>query len=117
MAVSSALVLSFDLSNKRKTISQDVTAAGDVTDWQLFMKDIAIQVTGVATAVNLVVERSTRVPSSNANPAPVGDPITGNPATGIPVGTFYEPGAAFWRVRVVSMTGASANISISGQGN
>lgn len=97
--------------------NQSLTANGDVSDWVLCQGDIAIQITGTATAVTAVVERSTRNPSNTPNPAPLSaDTITGNPTTGVNVASYYEPGAAYWRVRLTALTGAGVNVSFATTG-
>lgn len=97
--------------------NQNLTANGDVSSWVLCQGDIAVQVSGVATAATLVVERSTRNPSDTPNPAPLSaDTITGNPSTGINVASYYEPGAAWWRVRVTALTGTSVDVSFATTG-
>lgn len=97
--------------------NQTLTAFDDVSDWVLCQGDIAVQITGSATAVTAVVERSTRNPSNTPNAAPLSaDNITGNPSTGIPVTSFYEPGAAWWRVRLTALTGGTVNVSFASSG-
>lgn len=116
MAAGTPSITVFKVSDKRKTVSQQLTAVADATDWVDFQRDIAIQITGTATSVTAVVERATRGPTNTPNPAPVGDAITGNALSGIPVATFYEPGVAWWRVRITAISGGIANISITGSG-
>jgi hypothetical protein len=113
-----ATKLVFNESRSRKTINQVLTSGTDISDWVSCQKDIAIQVTGPATNVIAVVERSTIDPSNGtANPAPISsDNITGNPSTGITVGQYYEPGSAWWRVRLTTLTGPSVNVSITTSG-
>lgn len=107
----------FNDARQRKTINQNLTAVGDVSDWVLCQRDIAVQITGVATAVTAVVERSTVNPTQGGNPAPVAtDPISGNASTGITVAQFYEPGSAWWRVRLTALTGASVDVGIATSG-
>ncbi len=102
---------------KRVITNQRLTAVGDVSDWVLCQGDIAIQVTGTATAVSFIVERSTRNPSDTPNPAPVAtDPVTGNPSTGVNVLSYVEPGVAYWRVRITAMTGSNVDVSFATSG-
>lgn len=104
-------------ASKRVITNQTLSAVGDVSDWVLCQGDIALQLTGSATAITGVVERSTRNPSDNPNPAPVSSgPITGNPSTGIAVVSYTEPGAAYWRFRLTAKTGAELNVSFATQG-
>lgn len=96
--------------------TQTLTSPTSATDALLFKGAVAIQITGPATAVTVVVERSTSDPASGANWAPAdADAVTGNPSTGVPVQAYLEPAAAWWRVRLTAMTGASVTISLSGQ--
>lgn len=90
------------------------TASTDVTDWMQITGTVAIQITGVATAVTAKIERSTENPvSSTANPVQIGADLTGNPSTTGIYSSSTEPGAAYWRVRLTAMTGVSCNIYIS----
>lgn len=102
-------------TNTGINFDQDFTAAG-TTDPVKLAVEVAVQITGIATDINATVERSTRDPAGgNANWAQVGDPITGNPSLGIPVALYAEPSAAWWRVRITSMFGAAAAVSLSGR--
>jgi len=95
-----------------------ITAIGQSTDWVEFVHSLAIQVTGPATAVTLVVERSTIKPDANGaggNPAPVGSVITGNPSTGLEPQLYEEPGRGWWRARCTAITGASVLVDLTGR--
>lgn len=98
-----------------RMLEHSFTAVG-ATDWVKLTGEIAVQITGAATAITAKVQRSTRDPDDTPNTANVGEDITGNPSTGIdPVG-FTEPGAAWWRVDVTALTGSPAEVSLSGGG-
>lgn len=95
-------------------LTEDHTAAGPTSTMRC-SGEIALQVSGTATAVNGVLERSTRDPTSNPNWAPAGDPITGNPSTGLPVKRYAEPTRAWYRFNILSMTGAGVTVVFSGE--
>lgn len=104
-------------ATQKLVTNQLLTANGDVSDWVLCEGDIALQITGSATSVTAVVERSTRNPSGTPNPAPLSsDTITGNPSTGMNVASYYEPGAAYWRVRLTALSGSGVNVSFATTG-
>lgn len=95
---------------------QTFTEAG-VTDWILLSNYIAVSVSGSATAVSLMVERSVTDPKGQIGAKPVfadDAPIQGNPSQGISPVAYMEPGSAWWRVRVVNVAGGDAFVSISG---
>jgi hypothetical protein len=100
---------------RRFNATQAFSAPG-VTDWIRAFEQIAVQITGGATSVTAQVERSTEDPAATVNPAPAGDPITGNPATGIKPVAYAEPGAAWWRVNLSAVSGGTANVSLAGKG-
>jgi len=75
-----------------------------------------IQVTGDATAFVAGVERSTRDPaggSPNWAPADV-EGISGDLTDGLTPVLYDEPGAAWWRVSVDTLTGGAALVVFSG---
>ena len=100
------------------TQEEVLSATGETTSWIGLTGQLAVQITGDATAVKLQVERSTRRPTRNGQPntAPAGDPIIGNPAAGIQTCAYMEPGIAWWRVRCVSIDGGAAVVVITGIG-
>lgn len=103
-------------SGEPATIINNLTESGDVTEWALVAGKLAVQITGTASAVTAVVERSTFDPGETANTVVVdNEPITGNPSTGIFPVVYEEPGAAWWRVRLTALTGGMVNVSISGK--
>lgn len=117
MAAGFANITIFDHAKRSKSFNQRLTAVNDVTDWVLCQKDIAVQLTGPSTVVTAVVERSTINPALGANPAPLDSTnLTGNPTTGINVNQFYEPGAAWWRVRVTALTGTAVDVALTTSG-
>lgn len=96
-----------------------LTAAGQTTDVARFCAtNIAVQCTGTATAISFVVERTMVDPTKNSSAlwAPVdASSISGDPATGFPPVIYNEPGVAWWRARILTMTGAQVYISLTGQ--
>lgn len=105
-------------SSGEARVSQDLFSAAGATDAIRVSGGVIVQATGTGTAVSLVVERSTIDPNtSNSTPnwARVEDSaLSGNPATGMTASQYVEPAIAWWRVRVVSVTG-SVFVSISGK--
>jgi hypothetical protein len=103
-------------TNRTVTGTQTLSSPG-VTEWICMSGQIGVQITGQATSITAVVERSSLDPlsSDGANPTPAdGVTLTGDPSSGlIPTG-YYEPGTAWWRVRVSSLSGGVVTISLSG---
>lgn len=91
-----------------------LSEAPGATDWVRIKDKLAVQITGTATDVTILVERSTRAPDDPAglNTAVV-DTLTGNPATGLAPAGFDEPGLAWWRARATGITGGEVTIAIS----
>lgn len=103
--------------NRFRSDVTDVTAAPTSTPPVRLAGQVAVQITGTATAITAAIERSVVDPGADGSTgawAPARAPITGNPSTGIEVLAFYEPGVAWWRVRVTAMTGAAAAVALSG---
>lgn len=97
------------------TLEQDLTSASS-TDAVELSDSLVVQITGAATSVTFVVERSTKNPALfTPNWAPAKDPISGNPSTGMIPEGFYEPGVAWWRVRITAMTGTTVKVCIAGK--
>lgn len=95
---------------------QTLTTTG-ATDWLLMSSYIAVQLSGPATSVTFVVERSVTDPNGPTGAMPVNAddaPIQGNPSTGLAPVCFLEPSSAWWRVRVTAITGAQVTVAISG---
>jgi hypothetical protein len=104
--------MSIDTTKTEKTIASGATGA---TDWVRVRDKLAIQITGAATGLTVLVERSTRDPASaeGANIAVV-ETLTGNLVNGLaPVG-YDEPGDAWWRARATVVTGGQAVIAVNG---
>jgi hypothetical protein len=100
-------------------LKDSFSSAPNQTDWIKLRGIVAVQLTGAATSVGAVVERSTDDPGGPqggaGNPAPAGQTLSGSPSAGMPVGAYDEPAAAWWRVRLTAVSGGACNLSISGQ--
>lgn len=96
-------------------LDEDVTAAPHSTAPIRVTGEIALQIAGAATAVTAQVERSTRDPAVSPNWAPAGDPVSGNPSTGIQCKRYDEPTRAWWRVTVTAITGSGLSVVLSGE--
>lgn len=104
------------------TISQyteDFAAPGSTPEQRYQRTDdgVYIQISGSATAITAIVERSTKDPTrETANWAPASDtPITGNLSAGIAPLIFNEPSRGYWRVRITTLTGGNCTVVLSGE--
>lgn len=100
--------------NMSATLFADLSAPG-VTEAVKLASNIAVALSGTATNVEVVIERSARNPDGTPTWVKVGASITGNLTTGIDVQAYLEPGTAWWRARVVTLTGGNVKIDISGR--
>lgn len=91
-----------------------LSAPGPTTPLRVF-DEVVVQISGNATALVCQVQRSTRDPGVGANWAPAGAPITGNPAAGIQIRRYMEPTRGWWRVNIISISGGSVGVVLSGQ--
>lgn len=100
------------------TQEEPLIAADQATTWLGLTGELAVQVTGDASAITLLVERSTRQPTRTVQPntVPAGEPITGDPSAGIQPRAYIEPGVGWWRVRCVEISGGAAVVAINGIG-
>ncbi|PZR37161.1 hypothetical protein [Caulobacter segnis] len=110
----------YDRPGFARTLEHTFTAANQVSDWACLTGELAVQITGPATSIEVQIERSTRnpllgAPAPAANIAPAGPSIVAAPATFSPQ-PYLEPGVAWWRARCVAITGASAVVAINGGG-
>ena len=78
---------------------------------------VIVALSGTATSVTAVVERSSRDPAlgpgAAAAPADTAG-ITGNLATGVPGNRYEEAGVGWWRVRLTASSGGTVVASMSG---
>lgn len=95
--------------------SQTFAAPGS-TDPVRLSHDIVVQISGTATAVDAVVERSFADPLFAANSfAPAEDEhFSGDLTVGIAARQFFEPIQAYYRVRVIAVSGGTAIVSLVG---
>ncbi|SKB32479.1 hypothetical protein [Sphingopyxis flava] len=78
---------------------------------------VHLQISGTATEMEIVVERSTNDPNGpNPNWAPTTvEPISGDLSAGIAPFRFSEPCRAYWRVRVVTLEGGNIIVVLTGE--
>lgn len=99
--------------------TEDFAAPGSTTPQQFQRTDdgVYIQISGSATAITAIVERSTKDPTrETANWAPaMAIPITGDLSAGIAPFIFNEPARGYWRVRITTLTGGTCTVVISGE--
>lgn len=100
------------LGSYARTLDCTMNAPG-LTDWVCLTGTVALQITGAATAITAITQRSTRNPDITANPAPADEPVTGNPADGMTPTFYVEAGVAWYRVQVTELNG-EAVIALSG---
>ena len=95
------------------------------TDWHMFVNtNIIAALSGTATSVTAVVERSAVNPALLVNGSAQGavtSPadaagITGNLATGVAPNIYTESGVGWWRIRVTAISGGNCIASLSGLG-
>lgn len=103
-----------------RTSGYGAFAAGETgaMPWTLFEgTNVAVGLSGTATSVTAVIERSGRDPSgpSGASSAPADTTgLTGNLATGVPANIYEEPGVGWWRVNITASSGGTVLASLSG---
>ncbi len=119
MAVTPTDLSGLDIySGRVGTAAFEMTQAGDVTTGVAVEgPTLAVAVTGVATAVEIAIERSASSPFNNgARWASAGSSIIINPSVAPEAFYYAEPGVGWWRARLVSITGASVKVDITGAG-
>ncbi len=104
--------------NKQITTTWGAATGVFATDWQRFVAcDIVAQVSGTATSVVAVIERSATNPDTDEDytvaPADLTG-LTGDLTTGVPPNIYTEPGVGWWRVNVTTNSGGSCTASLSG---
>jgi hypothetical protein len=95
-------------------VDDTLNAPGATTPLRV-VGEVCVQLSGTATSITAIVERSTRDPVQGPNWAPAGDPITGNPSTGLPIKRYMEPTRGWWRVHITALSGGSVISDVSGQ--
>lgn len=95
------------------------------TDWNKFINtNIIAALSGTATAVTAVVQRSAVNPNLLVNgvaQGAVASPadatgFTGDLSAGIPPNIYTETGIGWWRINVTAVSGGNCTASLSGQG-
>lgn len=120
--MTAATIVNRDLNPAHVVSSSQLFTATASGDACLFSKELAVQITGVATAITAIVERHPYLNSVAPDPASPNwapadaNAISGDPATGMVPTSYFEPGFGWWRVRVTVLTGASATVSMTGTG-
>mgnify|MGYP000039955376 FL=1 len=94
---------------------QTFTGTGS-TDPVRLARDIVVQLSGTATAVDAVLERSFADPTAANSWAPAEDEhFTGDLSAALVAARgYFEPIQAYYRVRVISLTGGNCTVSIVG---
>lgn len=110
-----------DSSNREITTEGASATVPFATPWTRFVAcDICAQVSGSASAVVAVVQRSDVNPGADgalAQAAPAdATGFTGNPTTGIAPNIYTEPGVGWWRINVTTVTAGTVRASLSGIG-
>lgn len=110
--------IKFRNSTGVRTISQiNMLDEAGSTDWIALSGQLAVQITGAASNLVYVVERSATDPNGDlgAHPAPAdAAPLKGDPTLGMSPQGYFEPGTAWWRVNVSSFDGGPILVAISG---
>lgn len=77
---------------------------------------VVVQLSGTATDIVAIVERSSRDPgSAQVNWAPAeDDTFSGDLSAGIAPRAYTDPAIGFWRVRITTLTGGTCKVSIIG---
>ena len=77
---------------------------------------VTVQLSGTATAIVAIAERSSRDPGgAEANWAPAeDDTFSGDLSAGISARAYEDPAVGFWRVRITTLTGGTCKVSIVG---
>jgi hypothetical protein len=95
---------------------QSLSSVGS-SDYAYLQGLVTVQLSGDATSLTAVVERSSQDPAgANVNWAPAEDsPFSGNLANGMSPRQYTEPATGYWRVRIASIAGGSCKVSIIGE--
>ncbi len=106
-----------DKSDERTEFFEILEAAGTTSPAIRLQGTVTVQLSGTATEISAVVERSSRSPGSGQeNWAPAEDEtFAGDLSAGIAPREYTEPAIGWWRVRVLTLTGGDVKISIIGE--
>lgn len=96
------------------------------TDWHQFVgTDIVAALTGTATSITAVVQRSSVAPTQVATALQPAGPLispadnvgfSGNLSAGIAPNIYTESGVGWWRISVTAISGGNCYASLSGLG-
>lgn len=106
-----------DKNDERTELFEVVSVAGVSSQSVRLQGAITVQVSGTASNVKAVVERSSGDPGSpKENWAPAEDrPFEGDLSQGMAPREYAEPSIGWWRVRVPTLSDGSVQISIVGE--
>lgn len=106
-----------DKDGERTEYYEELNAPGVTSEAIRLQGTVTVQVSGTATDVVAIVERSSRAPGSGQeNWAPAeDDPFENDLSAGIAPREYIEPAIGWWRVRVATLTGGNIRISILGE--
>lgn len=103
-------------NEERTTFFEQLDAPGTTSPPMRLQGRVIVQIAGTATNIEAIVEHASQDPGSNQEDwAPAeNEPFAGNLALGISPREYDEPAIGWWRVRVPTLTGGYARISIIG---
>ena len=106
-----------DKNDERTEFFEILEAVGTTSPAIRLQGTVTVQLSGTATEISAVVERSSRSPGGGEeNWAPAEDEaFAGNLSAGIAPREYAEPAVGWWRVRVPTLTGGDVKISIIGE--
>lgn len=106
-----------DNNDGRTEFFEQLDGAGTTAPAIRLQGTVTVQVSGTATDLVAVVERSSRNPGSgDENWAPVEEePFAGDLSAGMSPREYAEPAIGWWRVRVPTLTGGHIKVSIVGE--
>lgn len=103
--------------DERTEFFEVLEAVGTTSPPIRFQGNVTVQISGSATNVTAIVERSSRGPNTGEeNWAPAENtPFSGDLSAGIAPREYVEPAIGWWRVRVPTLTGGNISVSIIGE--
>lgn len=103
-------------TSERAVFFEHLSAPGSTSPAVRLQGRVVVQIAGTATDIEAVVEHATQDPgSSQEDWAPAENEIfDGNLSLGMAPRQFEEPAIGWWRVRVTTLVGGYARISIIG---
>ena len=103
-------------NSQRVEMLETLVAAG-ASEYARFQDKVTVQLSGTATAITAVVQRSSIDPSrGTANWAPVEDTtFSGDLSAGISPRRYVEPAVGWWRLNITSMPAGNCTLSMIGE--